>query len=623
MESWSLLSEQQRGMVWARQMENDMGGFQFTDNSTSSIINNLKFAVAKQVRSMIIILAGFNIAMAVILAFIIFRNCYKGVKRSDPAFGFRSSVFKFIETSEIFPFVLSIGIAIQGIVYVVSQTKGLEGLLILGCTSISQAMLPALFTVPYIQLIFGLETTVQALRRRPFERRSRWVIVACLVVVLIGVIAMYVVTRFIRPPDLCYASLFWFVQTWRLESFVLLTVISCILIIGAIIIFVRLHRDPSVGIIKRTAASRMVYYMILGAVINGLMAPFFFSISSQNPLALTKIQLSLNMVASVASNVSGITFGVLYLFLRSRKMQKIGPLGHVELSATRKEKSVESWQGTEIFNTQIEQPVSPARIFESRASTRISEAIGETAESTNRKSRNLEAIHISSPFNRVAADGSELMNVAPSPVVTRARKDSYSLFPSQREAIEAKPKGNSTILLPSTTYSPTGGKENMAVGNEMFIDLLPPPSIRISGAPRHNRDSSLVSSATVQIGLRVSNLSDVTRLEAPFFFSPERPFSPTRPDSSLTARPSYTPASRDIGLAVSDDYKDSSRSPSRATVEMEQNEKPITLSPTVYSPNIAVSPRAKANHSSIDSNPSTPGASFPDASYSVGTTEWI
>ncbi|KAL5094170.1 hypothetical protein Trisim1_008278 [Trichoderma cf. simile WF8] len=624
MNSWDMLSEQQGGMVWARQVDNDVGGFQFMDNSTSAIINNLKFAVAKQVRTMIIILAGFNIAMAVVLAFVIFRNCYKGAKRSDPAFGFRSSVFKFIEASEIFPFVLSIGIAIQGIVYVVSQTKGLEGLLILGCTSISQAMLPALFTVPYIQLIFGLETTVQALRRRPFERRSRWVIVACLVVVIIGAVAMYVVTRFIRPPDLCYASLFWFVQTWRLESFALLTAISCILIIGAIIIFVRLHRDPSVGIIERTGASRMVYYMILGAVINGLMAPFFFSISSQNPLALTQIQLSLNMVASVASNVSGITFGVLYLFLRSRKMQKIGPLGHLELGAPRKEKSVESWPGTDIFNTQIEQPVSPARIFESRASTRMSEAIAETAENANGKGHGFETIPITPSFNRVAADGFQFPNVAPSPVAIRARKDSYSLFPSQREAVEARPKTSNSILLPSTTYSPTGGNDNMARGNEMFIDLLPPPSIRISGAPRHNRDSSLVSSATVQIGLRVSNLADVTRLEAPFYFSPERPFSPTRPDSSFAARPSYTPSTRDIGLAVSDDYMNSIRSPIRTTVEMEQSEKIITLSPTVYSPNNAsVSPRTKASRRSIDSIPSTIGASNADASYSVGTTEWI
>lgn len=355
----------------------------------------------------------------------------------------------------------------------------------------------------------------------------------------------------------------------------------------------------------------------------GLMAPFFFSISSQNPLALTQIQLSLNMVASVASNVSGITFGVLYLFLRSRKMQKIGPLGHLELGGPRKEKSVESWPGTDIFNTQIEQPVSPARIFESRASTRMSETFGETAGNTNRKDHGLEAIHTTSPFNRVAADGSELMNVAPSPVMTRVRKDSYSLFPSQREAVEAKPKGSSGILLPSTTYSPTGGNENTTLANGIFIDLLPPPSIRISGAPRHNRDSSLVSSATVQIGLRVSNLSDVTRLEAPFFFSPERPFSPSRPDSSLAARPSYIPSPRGIGVAVSDDYRNLTRSPIGITAEMEQGEKPITLSPTVYSPNNAVSPQAKASRRSVESIPSTIGASNVDTSYSVGTTEWI
>ncbi|KAL7931158.1 hypothetical protein V8C35DRAFT_329719 [Trichoderma chlorosporum] len=624
MESWNILSEQQGGMSWAGQMDSDVGGFQFMDNTTSSVINELKFAVARQVRSMIIILAGFNIGMAVVLAFIIFRNCYKGAKRSDPAFGFRSSVFKFIETSEIFPFVLSIGIATQGIVYVASQTKGLEGLLILGCTSISQAMFPALFVVPYIQLVFGIETTVQALRRRPFERRSRWIIVACLVVVIIGIVAMYVVTCFIRPPDLCYASLFWFVQTWRLESFILLTTIACILIIGAIIIFVRLHRDPSIGIIERTAASRMVFYMILGAVINGLMAPFFFSISSQNPLTLTDIQLRLNMAASVASNVSGFTFGVLYLFLRSRKMQKIGPLGHVELGAPRKEKSIESWPGSDIFNTQIEQPVSPAGILESRASTSMSGTIRKTAENTNEEARSLEAIHITASSIGIAIDGSELMNVIPSPVVPRPRKDSYSLFPSQREAVEAKPKGAS-ILLPATTYSPTGGNEYTALGNEMFVDLLPPPSIRVSGAPRHNRDSSLVSSATVQIGLRVSNLSDVTRLEAPFFFSPERPFSPTRPGSSFAARPSYTPTLRNDGVAAGDDYRDSTRWPFRATVEMGQSEKPITLSPTVYSPDSAAppSPHAKTQRRSIDSIPSTPGASTADASYSVGTAEWI
>jgi hypothetical protein len=211
------------------------------------------------------------------------------------------------------------------------------------------------------------------------------------------------------------------------------------------------------------------------------------------------------------------------------------------------------------------------------------------------------------------------------------RKDSYSLFPSQRDTPDTKPK--STGILPSTTYSPMGSNNNAASGNEMFEDFLPPPTIRISGAPRHNRDSSLVSSATVQIGLRVSNLSDVNRLEAPFFFSPERPFSPDRPDwpldPNLTDRSQNTGASRLNSVAFNDDaYNDLAHSPIRATVEVthheqDNDEEPITLSPTVYSPNKLLTPPGTAYHRGMPSSPSTPGVAATDDRYSVGTAEWI
>ncbi|KAL7925351.1 hypothetical protein ACQKWADRAFT_220458 [Trichoderma austrokoningii] len=620
MDGWNMLFEEQNGAngVWARQADNSAAGFPFMDNSTSSVINNLKFTIAKQVRSMITILAGFNTAMALILAMVIFRNCYKATKQNDPTFRLRSSsFFHVIDVSEIFPFVLSIGIAVQGIIYIACQTKGLEGLLILGCTSISQAMLPALFLVPYIQLFFGLETVVQALRPRPFPRTSKWAIFACLFLVLIGTMVMYVLTRVIEAPAFCYASLFWFVQTWRFEAAILLTTIACVLVIGAIVIFARLHQGASIGNVERAAASRMVYYMILGAILNGLTAPYFFSILSQNSMALTTLQLDLNMVSSVASNVSGITFGALYLFLRSRKMQKIGPLGHAELGDPR-EKSVDSGFGSDVFNRQIGQPVSPARIVQSRASTATS------ATSKEEGSIDGEGTAFHAISDRDAADGSGMINVPLTPVVPRARKDSYSLFPSQRETLDNKPQ--STTILPSTTYSPTGSNSNEAPDNQMFNfeDLLPPPTIRVSGAPRHNRDSSLVSGLTVQIGLRVSNLSDVNRLEAPFFFSPEVPFSPNSQNWPLA---SGTP-SRLNSMAFNDDRgSDMPRSPIGATVEarldhQQDEDKPITLSPKVYSPNKPLTPPAAAHHRGMASAPSTPGATA-DERYSVGTAEWI
>ncbi|TFB04932.1 hypothetical protein CCMA1212_002531 [Trichoderma ghanense] len=636
MDSWIEPSEQPRGMVWGRGVDDDLGGFQFMDNTTTSVINSLRFDVARQVRSMIIILAGFNIAMAFVLAVIIFRNGYKATQKSDPAFGFRSSFIRYIEISEAFPFVLSIGIIIQGIIYVATQIKGLEGLLILGCASISQAMLPALFVVPFIQLVFGLESTVQALRRKPFQQRPRWVIVACLLIVVIGTLVMYVQTRVMRPPDLCYASLFWFVQTWRLESFALLTTIGCALVIGAIIIFVRLHRDTSIGIIERVAASKMVYYMILGAVLNarspgmpilcGLIAPFFFSISAQNPLAMTNIQLNLSMVGSVASNVSGITFGSLYLFLRSRKMQKIGPLGHVELGSPRREKSMDSWRGSQIFNTQIEQPVSPVNVFQSRRS--IFGSRGGTVKPTTGENDGPAAAQTKFPTSRDVTGDSNPAIESPTQVVTRPRNNSYNLFPNQREALESKPKG--ATLLPSTTYTPDApmvDKERMPLANEMFEELLPPPTIRVSGAPRHNRESSLVSSATVQIGLRVSNLEDVARLESSFYLSPKRPSSPTRPGSSSSdvAQTEQFPSaasSRRSSVATNIGRRELAHPPTRATVEVKSDEQPMTLAPAVYNPGKPVTSHGRGRKS-IDSFPSTIGAQSTDGKYSVGTADWI
>lgn len=309
-------------------------------------------------------------------------------------------------------------------------------------------------------------------------------------------------------------------------------------------------------------------------------------------------------------------------------MQKVGPLGHVELGGPR-EKTVESWPGSDIFNMQIGQPVSPARIVQSRASTTRS------AASEEKRSIGGEGTAFHATSDGDAADGFDLINVPLTPVVPRARKESYSLFPSHRETLDIKPQ--STTILPSTTYSPTGSNSNEALGNQMFDfeDLLPPPTIRVSGAPRHNRDSSQVSGLTVQIGLRVSNLSDVNRLEAPFFFSPEIPFSPNQQNWPLApgtpTNPTNAAASRLNSMAFNDDRSnDMPHSPTRTTVEArrdqeqdEDEDKPITLSPTVYSPSKPPTPPAAAHHRGMASTPSTPGAATADERYSVGTAEWI
>lgn len=46
----------------------------------------------------------------------------------------------------MFPFILSIGILTQGVIFAIAQARGLEGLLILGCQPISQVILPGMPT---------------------------------------------------------------------------------------------------------------------------------------------------------------------------------------------------------------------------------------------------------------------------------------------------------------------------------------------------------------------------------------------------------------------------------------------------------------------------------------------
>ncbi len=54
----------------------------------------------------------------------------------------RPSLLGIIGPAETFPFVLACGIVVQGIIFAVSQSNGLQGLLILGCRPISQTLLP-------------------------------------------------------------------------------------------------------------------------------------------------------------------------------------------------------------------------------------------------------------------------------------------------------------------------------------------------------------------------------------------------------------------------------------------------------------------------------------------------
>lgn len=122
---------------------NGNGLFQSATNTTTNmIINEFRFAAAKSIRTSTIILATFNTVAAFATAVGILFDTYYRKKRNDKKFRFRRNGFTFVPAAEVYPLVLSFGIVVQGITFAAAQSTGLKSLVGLGCTLISQLMLP-------------------------------------------------------------------------------------------------------------------------------------------------------------------------------------------------------------------------------------------------------------------------------------------------------------------------------------------------------------------------------------------------------------------------------------------------------------------------------------------------
>ncbi|CAM1508390.1 Fc.00g052380.m01.CDS01 [Cosmosporella sp. VM-42] len=517
MDSWNWIAPRAED-IWSRQTNSgSVQGFQFQDNTTSAVINELKFANARTIRTSFIVLASFNVAVAFATAAGIFWESYTVAWRNNPNRRIRSFKFNFMGPTETFPFILSCGIVVQGITFAAVQSMGMESLMILGCAVPSQIMLPALFIVPYIQLIFAMEMTVRALNRHHFPTRGKWIMPVCLVLVGVCLLATFLVTFSMRPPNFCFASLFWLLQRFRLECFGLLTAITAVLFIAGMVIFFKLYTNTAIDVTERIAASHMVHYLAVGVISTTLLIPFFFSLSFKDPRTAGSKTLGLSMMASVVSNLSGLMTGSLYLFLRSSKCTIIAPKGLISTESKRPKTGIRIWAPSHFdFSYQITQPISPPsglRRTDSKESLIEREKDEEEKVESPKGTPMSEHPHPLS-FSRLVSPREPLRipepaqlpsSPAPRTPRTPTTKRSYSIFPTNEGPSQLK----SAYLLPTATYTPLLSTPGIAT--KSTESLLPPPLILGSN---HRRDSSVVSSATVQIGLRFSNVNDMPPLNS-------------------------------------------------------------------------------------------------------------
>jgi len=356
------------------------------------------------------------------------------------------------------------------------------------------------------------------------------------------------------------------------------------------------------------------------------------------------------MIATVVINLSGLISGLLQLFLRSNTATtSFGPRS----SRDRKKHDIRIWGPNElVFNHHLMEPVggprSPPRELATRPDSRSS-LIGfekETGRPISLESlpRSPPPTRYNNPLASNAVEPKTLANPesaygAVTPAArTHARKPSYSLFPAELGSPVKLSAPGSRQQEPTSIYDISG--------------LTPPPPIFGPGSRSgHRRDSSIASSATVQIGLRISHApspseedlstlplppttynANTQKLQPPSplqiktsnFISPPPP-SPFRP-SPLNTKTSPTQSPKAMHLM----NKTLPPTP-RASVPTSRlkDAENCQLTPTVYSPEkkVAQTPKsATMPKNPLRGNPSDSPSSSPEMSDSSkqGTKgDWI
>jgi len=125
----------------------------------------------------------------------------------------------------------------------------------------------ALFIVPYIEVVFGLECMRRACRHKPFQPRGKYDVTICVIIILLMLVGTWIPSHLDPEPDHCFASLLWFISGFGETGFILLAAVLGLSIISAITICVRLSTFTTIDPHQRIAASRMVYYLVLGSLL--------------------------------------------------------------------------------------------------------------------------------------------------------------------------------------------------------------------------------------------------------------------------------------------------------------------------------------------------------------------
>jgi hypothetical protein len=365
------------------------------------------------------------------------------------------------------------------------------------------------------------------------------------------------------------------------------------------------------------------------------MIPFFVNITFGDLEASATQAMEVAMIASVVANLSGIMTGGLYLFLRGGRYSSAGKDADSALCNQEFEKGnqAEKSQGFEDSNGRQSFPPAPysPSVYPPSGSRPQTAANGKRAISSTPFDGLLKSLRDTNGFFLSAQSPIESTPVPDVPV--GPPKDQHQETRQRAFLAESiAPQSPGGYLLPAATYVPD--QENMPLGLEP-VDLLMPPPLHLPGsAGWHRRESSLGSSATVQIGLRLSNMGDAETAESQDTLRLET--SAPRSPSPLSS----VPSSRRSPSSLSD--KDQQSAPDALLTDPRDKklpDLPMTPSPgekprlegSIYSPKMQSSRIRQASPKGVGfsqqvgrNSPSRlRGQKFSDNLSPIESAEWI
>ncbi|RCI08605.1 hypothetical protein L249_4886 [Ophiocordyceps polyrhachis-furcata BCC 54312] len=449
--------------LWAGANDDGLDDVVSRLSSTADVDDETRLAMEKSLRTAFTVLAVINALVGATTALGIYLDCRFQTKRKP-----EPMVRRFVVgAKEMLPFAVSLGIVAQGALFAAAQTKGLDAVLTLGCRSVSQLMLPALFIVPFIQTVFGFEAMARSLPRQPVRHGAAWTVSLCVGLVLVGLLISYVVTQVTQPANFCFAEMLFLVREWSVGVLAVLIALIGLLLLGSVLLLARLYRTEGMAPTQRTTASWTACYMLLAVVTMLMTVPFFASLVSDASASsdVTREMMQLSTAATIVVNLTGLLTGALYLVLRLTRLGRLGCSGYVELDRQRLKSGIRTVRASSVmYNKQLEQPLSPGWL-ERRAGG------GSFYSWSDEKKKQPVAVSVSE--TRKAGGGA-----APS----------YSIFPHPHPHLDPHPHPHAAPQIEAD-------------------DFLVPPSA--PWANRRERNSSLGSSATVPIALRVSNIDNI------------------------------------------------------------------------------------------------------------------